>query len=98
MKFRAAAALLALLLGGAATPRAQDEEGVRVLLDRLEGAVLSGDAGAFLALTSDTANATRARDFVGTEIMPGAKRAVLHERDRQRAAGLAARQRTQPAG
>ena len=83
MKVRRAAALLALLLCGAATPRAQDEEGVRLLLGRLERVVLSGDAGAFLALTSDAANATRARDFVSTEIMPGAKRAVLHERDRQ---------------
>jgi len=83
MKVRRAAALLALLLSGAATARAQDEDGVRLLLGRLERVVQSGDAGAFLGLTSDTANATRARDFVSTEIMPGAKRAVLHERDRQ---------------
>jgi len=83
MKARKAAALLALLLCGAATARAQEEEGLRVLMSRLERVVLSGDAGAYLALLSDAADRTRARDFVSTEIMPGASRAVVHERDRQ---------------
>ena len=83
MKVRAAAALLALLLCGAATPRAQDEEGVRLLMGRLERVVVSGDAAAFLALLSDSADRTRARDFMTTEIMPGVNRAALHERDRR---------------
>jgi Peptidase family M1 domain len=83
MKVRAAAALLAILSCGAATPRAQDEEGVRLLMGRLERVVVSGDAAAFLALLSDSANRTRARDFMTTEIVPGVNRAALHERDRQ---------------
>jgi hypothetical protein len=82
MKARKAAALLALFLCGAATPRAQ-EEGVALLMGRLERVVLSGDAGAFFALLSDAADRTRAGEFASTEIMPGASRAVVHERDRQ---------------
>jgi hypothetical protein len=83
MKVRAAAALLALLLCGAAAPRAQDDEGMRRFMDQLERAVLAGDAAAYFAMLSDGADRTRARDFAGTEIMAGANRVVLHERDRQ---------------
>ena len=63
---------------------------MRLLVGRLERAVQSGDAAAFLALTSDSADAARARDFVSTEIMPGAQRVVLHERDRQLLKGVPA--------
>jgi hypothetical protein len=83
MKVRAAAAFLALLLCGAAAPRAQDDEGMRRFMDQLERTVLAGDAAAYFALLSDSADRTRARDFAATEITPGANRAVLHERDRQ---------------
>jgi hypothetical protein len=83
MKVRRAAALLALLLCGGAAPRAQDDEGVRLLLGKLERVVRSGDAGAYFALLSPAADRTRARDFVSIEIMPGATRVAVHERDRQ---------------
>src|SRR6185503_15670327 len=83
MKVRAAAAFLALLLCGAAAPRAQDDEGLRRFMDQLERAVLAGDAAAYFALLSDGADRARARDFAATEIAAGANRVVLHERDRQ---------------
>src|SRR6185503_16610192 len=83
MKVRAAAAFLALLLCGAAVPRAQDDEGMRRFMDQLERVVLGGDTAGYFALLSDAADRTRARDFATTEIMAGANRVVLHERDRQ---------------
>jgi hypothetical protein len=57
--------------------------GVAVLLRRLEQVVQTGDAAAYLTLLADSANRSRARDFGGTEFMPGATRAVIQERDRQ---------------
>jgi hypothetical protein len=56
---------------------------MRRFMDQLERTVLAGDAAAYFALLSDSADRTRARDFAATEITPGANRAVLHERDRQ---------------
>jgi hypothetical protein len=82
MKVRAAVALLTILFCGAAPATAQDEAGVRLLLARLEGIVLAGDATAYLAALGPSANRTRAGDFVSSELMPGANRAVVHERDR----------------
>jgi hypothetical protein len=82
MKVRAAIALLTLLLCGADLARAQDDSGVPLLLARLERVVLGGDAGAYFTLLSGAADRNRARDFVTTEIMPGASRSALHERDR----------------
>jgi len=82
MKLRAALALLALALSGAA-PRAQDADGVRVLLARLERVLRAGDGVAFMSEVAASANRDRARDFIGTELLPGAKRAVIQERDRQ---------------
>ena len=81
MKVRTSIVLLTLTLC-AASARAQDDEGVRLLLGRIERIVQAGDTPAYLALMSGTADRTRALDFAGTELMPGANRSVLQERDR----------------
>src|SRR5690349_8701994 len=86
MKLRAALALLALVLSGAA-PRAQDADGVRVLLMRLERVLRAGDGVAFMNELGASANRDRARDFISSELLPGANRAVIQERDRQPLAG-----------
>jgi hypothetical protein len=88
MKARAAIALLALMcVGGVspsspATPHAQEDEGVRLLLARVEQIVQAGDTAGYVALLSQTADRARASEFVGSELMPGANRSVLQERDR----------------
>src|SRR5205823_6271097 len=41
----------------------------------------------FVAALAPSANRQRAQDFPGTELMPGANRAVVQERDRQPLAG-----------
>src|SRR5215470_6991523 len=87
MRIRGAIALLALTLGGGAFPRAQEADGVRLLLARLERVLQSGDGAAYLAALADSADRTRASDFIGTELLPGATRAVIQERDRQALAG-----------
>jgi hypothetical protein len=74
--------LLAVVLCAAASARAQDEEGVRLLLGRIERVVRTGDTTAYFALLSAGASLDRARDFASTELMPGASRSVLQERDR----------------
>jgi len=65
-----------------AAPRAQDDDGVRLLLERLERVVQAGDTAAYFALLSRSADRTRARDFSSAELMPGANRSVIKERDR----------------
>jgi Peptidase family M1 domain len=90
MKVRRAAAFLALLLCVGATPRAQDEESVRQFLSTLERAVQAGDTAAYFGLLGPSANREAARDFAGTEIMPGASRAAMHERDRKALQGAPA--------
>jgi Peptidase family M1 domain len=87
LKVRAAFVLLTILMCRA-TPRPQEDDGVRLLLGRLEKIVLSGDTVAFLAAHGGGANSERARDFAATELMPGASRTVLQERDRQALAGM----------
>ena len=65
-----------------AAPGAQGDAGLPLLLDRLERVVQTGDTEGYFALLSRSASRTRARDFVGTELMPGANRSVVKERDR----------------
>ena len=89
MKFRAAA-LLALILCGSLSARAQDDEPVRRLLSAVERAVQAGDAVAYFALLGPSANRNTSREFVSTELMPGATRVALHERDRRPLQGTAA--------
>ena len=87
MKSRTALALLALTLCGGSGPRAQADEGVRLLLLRVERIVQAGDAAAYIAALANSADRGRARDFVDTELSPGANRAVVQERDRQPLSG-----------
>ena len=82
MNVRTSIVLLALTVCVAASARAQDEEGVRLLLGRIERVVKDGDPAAYFSLMSDGADRGRARDFAGTELMPGVNRSVLQERDR----------------
>jgi Peptidase family M1 domain len=81
--------LLALALCAAAPVRAQDDEGVRLLLNHLELVVRTGDAAGYFALLSSGADRGRARDFAASELMPGASRSVLQERDRSPLGGVA---------
>jgi Peptidase family M1 domain len=81
-RVRTAVVLLALIAGVAPSARAQDEEGVRLLLGRIERVVRAGDTAAYLSLMSEGADHARAREFASTELMPGVTRAVLQERDR----------------
>ncbi|HJZ75965.1 MAG TPA: M1 family aminopeptidase [Vicinamibacterales bacterium] len=87
MRIRAAIALLALTLGSGAYPHAQETDGVRLLLARLERALQTGDGPAFLAALADSADRDRALWFIGSELIPGSTRAVIQERDRQPLAG-----------
>jgi hypothetical protein len=84
---RGAIALLALTLGGGACPHAQDADGVRLLLNRVERILQAGDGPAYLAALAESADRNRARDFIGSDLLPGATRAVVQERDRQAFAG-----------
>ena len=81
---------LTLMLCAAASASAQDDEGVRQLLGRLEHVVRAGDAAAYLALMAEGANRSRAREFATTELLPGVNRAVIQERDRLALASLPA--------
>jgi hypothetical protein len=82
-RVRTTIVLLALALcAGPASARAQDEEGVRLLLNRIERVVRAGDPAAYLALLSESADRARAREFASTELMPGVNRSVIQERDR----------------
>jgi hypothetical protein len=84
---RTAIVLLALTLCAAASARAQDDDGLRLLLNRIEGVVRAGDTAGYFALLSDGADRDRARDFAASELMPGVSRSVLQERDRLPLAG-----------
>src|SRR3954468_9778478 len=81
MKVRAALVLVTILLCAASRAGAQDE-GVPLLLARLERIVLASDAAGYFQVLAPSADRNRARDFAATELMPGANRVVLHERDR----------------
>ncbi|MBI3493924.1 MAG: hypothetical protein HY047_19425 [Acidobacteria bacterium] len=85
---RAAVLAALILLSVRGSPRAQDQdEGMRTLLDAVERVARSGDSAAYAALLADGADPARARDFAGTELIPGATRAVVKERDRLPLAG-----------
>src|SRR6476660_716697 len=83
MKLRTSIVLLALTLCAAVPAHAQQvDEGVRLLLERIERVVRAGDTAAYFALLADAADRARARDFAASELMPGVSRSVLQERDR----------------
>jgi peptidase M1-like protein len=88
MRPRAAIAFLALMLCGGAAPRAQqDVDGVRLLLLKIERIVQTGDGAAFMAALGAAADRGKARDFIGSELLPGSNRVVVQERDREALAG-----------
>jgi S-adenosylmethionine/arginine decarboxylase-like enzyme len=87
MKARAAIAILALTLCGGASPHAQDVDGVRLLILKIERIVQTGDGPAYMASLAASADRNRARDFIGSELSPGSNRAVVQERDREPLAG-----------
>jgi hypothetical protein len=62
---------------------AAQNESLTALLRKLEQVVQSGDSAAYLQLLTDSADRTRATDFTSTELIPGATRVVIQERDRQ---------------
>jgi Peptidase family M1 domain len=87
MRLGGAIALLALTLAGGVFPHAQEADGVRLLLARMERILQAGDGQAYMAALAETADRNRARDFISSELLPGATRAVIQERDRQGLAG-----------
>ena len=70
--------------GATATPTApvEDDAAVQALLRRLEAVVQSGDLLGYLDLVAGAANRARAIDFGRSDILPGATRAAIRERDR----------------
>jgi hypothetical protein len=79
--------LLTFQGGPTLAQNAQETDGVRALLQRLERIVQSGDAAAYAGQLSETADRNAARDFVRLELAPGATRVVVRERDRQALVG-----------
>jgi len=83
----AAVVSLLAVTGGSVEARVQagprENNGVARLLRQLEHVVQGGDAAAYLTLLTDSADRTRARNFSGSELAPGATRVVIQERDRQ---------------
>jgi hypothetical protein len=61
---------------------AQQPDDVQQFLNRVEQIVLAGDVIGYLDLVAGNANHTRATDFSRTEILAGATRAVIKERER----------------
>ena len=68
--------------GQAVTATPSPDDAVQLLLHRLEGIVQAGDLLGYLDVVSGAANRARAIDFARTEILPGATRAAVRERDR----------------
>jgi len=64
-RVRTSIVLVALILC-AAPARAQDELGVRLLMNRIEHVVRAGDAAAYFALMSEGADRNRAREFASS--------------------------------
>jgi len=87
MRARGAIAVLALVLTGGAFPHAQEADGIRLLLARMERVLQTADGAGYVASLADSADRNRARDFISSELLPGARRAVIQERDRQALAG-----------
>ena len=90
MRVRRAAAFLALLLCGGTAPRAQDNDAVAQFLATLERVVRAGDTAAYFDLLAPSANRNTARDFASSELVPGATRVAIHERDRKALQGTPA--------
>ncbi|MEP7304615.1 MAG: M1 family aminopeptidase [Acidobacteriota bacterium] len=84
---RLVAAMLCLLaLSGGGVPltaQTPSTDGVEVLLRRLEQIVRSGNAAEYLAVLTDSADRRDAENFAQSEVVPGATRVAVKERDRE---------------
>src|SRR5262245_20887378 len=92
MRLRLAALSIALTVGATvpgAAGRRQDapDDGVGLLLTRLERAIERGEPAAYEALLTDAADRRRLMAFLASELRPGVTRAVVRERDRSPLAG-----------
>jgi Peptidase family M1 domain len=85
IRLLAALVAVAASSGVVAPVRAQkaDADAIQVLLRRVEQLVQAGNANAYVALLSDSADRTRAREFAMGELTAGASRAIVQERDRE---------------
>jgi len=59
------------------------DAGIAALIGALEQTLAAGDSVGYLQLHTENANRERARSFASTELVPGATRAVVRERDRE---------------
>ena len=78
---------MAMSMGAAAPARGQDDLSLQLLMRRIEQVVRAGDTSAYFALLSTGADRQRATEFASSELMPGANRSVVQERDRAALAG-----------
>ena len=78
---------MAMSMGAAAPARGQDDVSLQLLMRRIEQVVRAGDTSAYFALLSTGADRQRATEFASSELMPGANRSVVQERDRAALAG-----------
>jgi hypothetical protein len=73
---------LLVLQAAPAAVRAQDADGITVLLRQLEQALGSGDPAAFLALINPAASTDTQQALIADVFRPGVTRVTLRERDR----------------
>jgi hypothetical protein len=83
MSYRPLLVVFALVVAVCPRAYAQDGDAVAPLLARIEQVTKSGDTAAYLALLTAGANRERAVDFCSSELLPGATRTVVKERDRE---------------
>src|SRR3979490_2566908 len=75
------------LAAAIASPQDVTGDGIRAFLLRLERVVRQSDVAAYEILLTKSADRGRAADFVDAELIPGATRVVIQERDRSPLAG-----------
>jgi len=75
--------LAAVAVPAAAGSTQAPADGVTALLRRFEQIVQSADQAAHMNLLADSADRDRVAEFAATELLPGATRVVVQERDRQ---------------
>jgi hypothetical protein len=81
------AAALLLLPAGTSAQSDADDLPIRMLLQRIEQSLQRSDRAGYSALLAASADPKSAADFVEEEFRPGATKAVIQERDRQRLKG-----------
>jgi hypothetical protein len=71
------------LARGAPSQNAQDADGIRLLLQRIERVAQSSTPDQYMDLLTDSADKATAREFIRTELVAGATRVAVRERDRE---------------